>query len=156
MPTPLFPGIHPFIHSFGPTRTDHWPFIQSGLGALVAEKFAREGSNVAINYVSSRDAAEGLAAEVQSKYAVKAVVIQGVCFLHRYLFDWTGFDDDNVVYRMRGLRRIVRRWFMRLSPSLVGWMLWFLMLYVQFSSRSFCLLSTTTDKRGCLIDPGLD
>lgn len=42
------------------------------------EKFASEGSNVAINYMSSKEAAEKLASDVASKYNVKTVVIQGV------------------------------------------------------------------------------
>lgn len=49
-----------------------------GLGALIAQKFASEGSNIAINYVSSKDAAEKLASELQSQFNVKAVTIQGV------------------------------------------------------------------------------
>ncbi|KAJ5130098.1 uncharacterized protein N7515_006137 [Penicillium bovifimosum] len=48
-----------------------------GLGAISAEKFAAEGSNVAINYVSSKDVAEKLAADLASKYGVKTVAIQG-------------------------------------------------------------------------------
>lgn len=51
----------------------------SGLGAVVAQKFASEGSNVAINYFSGKDAAEALALDLQSRHKVKAVVIQGVC-----------------------------------------------------------------------------
>lgn len=49
-----------------------------GLGALVAQKFASEGSNIAINYASSKDAAEKLASEIQSQFGVKTVTIQGV------------------------------------------------------------------------------
>ncbi|KAK1138755.1 hypothetical protein N8T08_002020 [Aspergillus melleus] len=48
-----------------------------GLGAVVAQKFAAEGCNVAINYVSSKDAAEKLASDLQSQYNVKAITIQG-------------------------------------------------------------------------------
>ncbi|RJE23715.1 Short chain dehydrogenase [Aspergillus sclerotialis] len=48
-----------------------------GLGAVVARKFAAEGSNVAINYVSSKDAAEKLASDLQSQYKVKAIIVQG-------------------------------------------------------------------------------
>lgn len=51
----------------------------SGLGALVAQKFASEGSNLAINYVSSREAADTLASDLQAQYKVKAIVVQGVC-----------------------------------------------------------------------------
>jgi NAD(P)-dependent dehydrogenase (short-subunit alcohol dehydrogenase family) len=49
-----------------------------GLGALVAEKFAAEGSNVAINYVSNEDRAKETAAKIESQYKVKVVIIQGV------------------------------------------------------------------------------
>lgn len=49
-----------------------------GLGALVAQKYAAEGCNVAINYASSKDAAENLAAELRESYKVKAITIQGV------------------------------------------------------------------------------
>ncbi|PYH99173.1 NAD(P)-binding protein [Aspergillus ellipticus CBS 707.79] len=48
-----------------------------GLGALVARKYAAEGCHVAINYVSSMDAAENLAAELREQYKVKAITIQG-------------------------------------------------------------------------------
>ncbi|OJJ47476.1 hypothetical protein ASPZODRAFT_63773 [Penicilliopsis zonata CBS 506.65] len=48
-----------------------------GLGALVAQKFAAEGSNVAINYVSSKDAAEQVARDIEAQYKVKAELIQG-------------------------------------------------------------------------------
>lgn len=48
---------------------------------MIAQKFAYEGCNVAINYVSSKDAAEVLASELQTQYNVKAITIQGVCLL---------------------------------------------------------------------------
>ncbi|KAL4896463.1 putative NADP(+)-dependent dehydrogenase [Aspergillus ambiguus] len=48
-----------------------------GLGALVAQKYAAEGCNIAINYMSSKDVAEKLAAELQTQYKVKAITIQG-------------------------------------------------------------------------------
>lgn len=46
-----------------------------GLGALVCEKFAAEGANIAINYNASKDRAEELAKKVES-HGVKAVCIQ--------------------------------------------------------------------------------
>jgi NAD(P)-dependent dehydrogenase (short-subunit alcohol dehydrogenase family) len=52
--------------------------LNRGLGALTAEKFAAEGSNVAINYMSNKEAADKLAADIASKYNVKTVVVQGV------------------------------------------------------------------------------
>ncbi|KAJ6187010.1 hypothetical protein N7519_001918 [Penicillium mononematosum] len=48
-----------------------------GLGALAAEKFASEGSNVAINYMSSKEIADKLASDIATKYGVKTAVIQG-------------------------------------------------------------------------------
>lgn len=53
-----------------------------GLGALVAQKFAAEGSNVAINYMSNKASADNTASEIASKYNVKTIVVQGVCFHH--------------------------------------------------------------------------
>jgi len=47
-----------------------------GLGALICERFAAEGCNVAVNYVASEDKAKEVAANVE-KCKVKAVVIQG-------------------------------------------------------------------------------
>ncbi|KAI9805553.1 MAG: hypothetical protein M1825_000804 [Sarcosagium campestre] len=48
-----------------------------GLGALVARKFAAEGSHVAINYVSNRERAEATANEIRSAEPSNVVVIQG-------------------------------------------------------------------------------
>lgn len=46
---------------------------------MVARKFASEGSNIAINYVSNREAAEKVVAEIEAEYKVKTVIVQGVC-----------------------------------------------------------------------------
>ncbi|CEJ54480.1 hypothetical protein PMG11_00788 [Penicillium brasilianum] len=48
-----------------------------GLGAVIARKFAAEGSNVAINYVSSKETADKVASDLAAKYNVKTIVIQG-------------------------------------------------------------------------------
>ncbi|KAL2857773.1 hypothetical protein BJY01DRAFT_114820 [Aspergillus pseudoustus] len=48
-----------------------------GLGALVAKKFASEGCNIAINYFSSREAAERVASDIQAQYNVKTITVQG-------------------------------------------------------------------------------
>ncbi|RDW61057.1 short-chain dehydrogenase protein [Coleophoma cylindrospora] len=48
-----------------------------GLGELICLKFASEGCNVAINYVSSADRAKGIAEKIEKDYGVKAVIIQG-------------------------------------------------------------------------------
>ncbi|KAL4975724.1 hypothetical protein BDW66DRAFT_63871 [Aspergillus desertorum] len=47
-----------------------------GLGAVVARKFAAEGCNVAINYFSSKEAAEKVASEIRAQYNVKVILIQ--------------------------------------------------------------------------------
>ncbi|KAF3067525.1 hypothetical protein CFAM422_008527 [Trichoderma lentiforme] len=47
-----------------------------GLGALICKKFAEEGANVAINYVSNADAAQKVADSLK-EYPVKIFVIQG-------------------------------------------------------------------------------
>jgi NAD(P)-dependent dehydrogenase (short-subunit alcohol dehydrogenase family) len=55
--------------------------MSRGLGALVAQKYAVQGCNVAINYLSSKDVAEELASSLQTQYGVKAIIIQGVSLL---------------------------------------------------------------------------
>ena len=49
-----------------------------GLGALIVEKFAAEGCNVAINYNASADRAKLVAEKVMKDYKAKALVIKGV------------------------------------------------------------------------------
>lgn len=56
-----------------------------GLGALICEKFAEEGANVMVNYVSAADKAKEVAAKVESK-GVKTAVIQADA----------GVPEDNV------------------------------------------------------------
>ncbi|PGH27519.1 hypothetical protein AJ80_00760 [Polytolypa hystricis UAMH7299] len=48
-----------------------------GLGALVAEKFAAEGSNIAINYFASLDRAKETAQKIEAQYPVKTIIVQG-------------------------------------------------------------------------------
>lgn len=48
-----------------------------GLGELICLKFAAEGCNVAINYNSSQDRAEGVKSKIEKEFGVKAAVIQG-------------------------------------------------------------------------------
>ncbi|UKZ81752.1 hypothetical protein TrVFT333_009524 [Trichoderma virens FT-333] len=47
-----------------------------GLGAVICKKFAEEGANVAINYVSNADAAQEVADSLK-EYPVKTFIIQG-------------------------------------------------------------------------------
>ena len=54
---------------------------ERGLGALVAKKFAIEGSNVAIHYNASKEKAIRVAESIEKDYKVKTVVVQGVCRL---------------------------------------------------------------------------
>jgi NAD(P)-dependent dehydrogenase (short-subunit alcohol dehydrogenase family) len=48
-----------------------------GLGALICEKFAAEGANIVVNYVSSKDRADQVA-EKCKEFGVKTAVIQAV------------------------------------------------------------------------------
>ncbi|KAM5458919.1 hypothetical protein McanMca71_001605 [Microsporum canis] len=48
-----------------------------GLGAMIAEKFAAEGSNIAINYCASAERAKELATKIEADHKVKAVVLHG-------------------------------------------------------------------------------
>ena len=52
--------------------------ISRGLGALIAEKFAAENCNLAINYNASQDRAEQVAEKIESVYKTKPILIQGV------------------------------------------------------------------------------
>lgn len=56
-----------------------------GLGALVAEKFAREGADVAINYVEREEPARELAARLGKEFGVRTAVIKGVSPLWPHL-----------------------------------------------------------------------
>jgi len=44
----------------------------------VAEKFAAEGCNVAINYNASQDRANQVARKVEKEYQVKSLIVKGV------------------------------------------------------------------------------
>lgn len=59
--------------------------IFRGLGALICEKFAAEGANIAVNYASSKDRAEEVAKKVEL-FGVKAICIKADC----------GVPEDNV------------------------------------------------------------
>ncbi|KFY43506.1 hypothetical protein V494_01944 [Pseudogymnoascus sp. VKM F-4513 (FW-928)] len=48
-----------------------------GLGALICDKFAKEGANVIVNYVSSAAAAEDIAKTIAGEYGVKAFAVKG-------------------------------------------------------------------------------
>ena len=47
-----------------------------GIGAACAEAFAARGINVAVNYLSSRAAAEALASRLSGEYGVRALAVQ--------------------------------------------------------------------------------
>jgi len=53
----------------------------------VAEKFAAEGCNVAINYNASQERANQVARKVEKEYQVKSLVVRGVSrtLLHEHL-----------------------------------------------------------------------
>ena len=48
-----------------------------GLGAVICEKFASEGANVAINYANSKEPADELSKKLE-KYGTKIVVLKAV------------------------------------------------------------------------------
>lgn len=62
-----------------PRKTSPNSIFFSGIGALVAERFASEGANVAINYVSNEERAKETESKITSQYNVKTTIIQGVC-----------------------------------------------------------------------------
>ena len=59
-------------------RSQCLTYYDRGLGALICEKFAAEGSNIAINYAMSKDRAEQLSRKIEDEHHVKTVLIQGV------------------------------------------------------------------------------
>ncbi|KIW05254.1 uncharacterized protein PV09_03787 [Verruconis gallopava] len=48
-----------------------------GLGALICEKFAAKGCNIAINYYSRPKPAQELSEKIKKEYGVKTIVIKG-------------------------------------------------------------------------------
>lgn len=49
-----------------------------GLGAVIAEKFAAEHCNLAINYNASQEKAKQVAEKIEREYKIKPILIQGV------------------------------------------------------------------------------
>src|SRR5205807_693034 len=47
-----------------------------GIGRAIAEELGREGARVVVNYAKSKEAAEGLATQLQQKGSPEAVAIQ--------------------------------------------------------------------------------
>lgn len=47
-----------------------------GIGKATSEEFAKAGANVVVNYLSSKDEAEQLVAELQEQYNIRAVAIK--------------------------------------------------------------------------------
>ncbi|KAL8825877.1 MAG: hypothetical protein Q9191_004146 [Dirinaria sp. TL-2023a] len=64
-----------------------------GLGALLAEKFAKEGSNIAVNYVENEGRARQVADKVAKDYGAKAVVIKGVS-VNLGSWSWLGYSSQ--------------------------------------------------------------
>lgn len=83
------------------SRLMHWPSHHRGLGALIAEKFAAEGCQVAINYVSDLESANVTAKKIDKAFKTKTIIIQGVS-----LPDPTLYSSRNahVSYKDVGLR----------------------------------------------------
>jgi hypothetical protein len=67
--------IHPKTKTTLPSTTN--PVNHRGLGAVIAQKFAAQGSNIAINFYSRLAEAEALSAQIQKDYGVKTTLIQG-------------------------------------------------------------------------------
>ena len=69
----------------------HVAYIQPfrGLGACIAEKFAAEGSNVAINFANQEEPAVELAGRLKKDYRVETTVIRGVCI-------FKGIESDGI------------------------------------------------------------
>ena len=47
-----------------------------GLGAAICARFAREGANVLLSYISNREKAESLAADLSAQYAIQARAVR--------------------------------------------------------------------------------
>lgn len=78
---------------------------ERGLGAIIAKKFAIEGSNVAIHYNSSAEKAKRVAEKIEKEYSVKTIVLQGV----------RGFDTNlgpafDVLSRIPEFSKTVNGW----------------------------------------------
>lgn len=58
----------------------------AGLGAAVAHQLAAEGVNIAINYSNNKERAETLSKEIETKYGVKAIIIQADIFDTKNLY----------------------------------------------------------------------
>ena len=46
---------------------------------MLVQKFAAEGSNIAVNFVASKERAEEIAEKVRTEYGIKAITLQAVC-----------------------------------------------------------------------------
>lgn len=72
------PQIHSQTHLIPKKKVQSTnPKPSRGLGAVIAQKFAAEGSNIAINYYSRIAEAEELSARLEKEHGVKTIVIQG-------------------------------------------------------------------------------
>jgi hypothetical protein len=73
----LVTGGSRYIHSLT-SSVNRLIKANRGLGALLCERFAAEGCNIVVNYVSSESAAKELAEKVEKEYSIKSCIIQGV------------------------------------------------------------------------------
>lgn len=101
----LVTGGSRYIHSLT-SSVNRLTMANRGLGALLCERFAAEGCNIVVNYVSNESAAKELTEKLEKEYSVKSCIIQGVrdlamkpilsysCFpsrtleLQRTMLDW--------------------------------------------------------------------
>lgn len=55
--------------------------MRRGLGEVICFKFAAEGCNVAINYVSSEEKAKELKGKFEGEFGVRVVCLRGVGYI---------------------------------------------------------------------------
>ncbi|KAL9586036.1 MAG: hypothetical protein Q9212_001181 [Teloschistes hypoglaucus] len=106
-----------------------------GLGVLIAERFAAEGSNVAINYNASEDRAKQVAEKIKKTTDVKVIIDQGILAdcentVQKTIDGLGGIDIivSNAVSRLspHGSISALKSTVCRVGPSLPNSMIWML------------------------------
>lgn len=88
--------------------------ITRGLGALICNRFAAEGCNIAVNYVSNSEAALEIAHVLKRHHGIQTCAVQGVRFSNGQI----NANYSFAIYRMPGLqlitsdlsRKLLRSW----------------------------------------------
>jgi hypothetical protein len=86
-----------------------------GLGAVICQKFAAEGCNVAINYHSSREVAEELASRLAKEYSIKCIILQGVSLTPGH------FRGSLTLYRTPNCQKTINVLFKRRLSNYPAW-----------------------------------